>query len=159
VFETAWTHCKTAPRLALSIVIPVFNGARSVAELIGALEELPIPGGHEIVLVNDGSADDSLEVLRALCAKARVPMTLIDLARNYGEHNAVIAGLRHAGGAHVITMDDDLQNPPEEVQRLLSFAQHSGIHCGATSAAVLRTELRISSSTSLAACIFPASVA
>ena len=126
VFETARTHCKTAPRLALSIVIPVFNGARSVAELIGALEELPIPGGHEIVLVNDGSVDDSLEVLRALCAKARVPMTLIDLARNYGEHNAVIAGLRHAGGAHVITMDDDLQNPPEEVQRLLSFAQHSG---------------------------------
>lgn len=53
-------------------------------------------------------------------------MTLIDLARNYGEHNAVMAGLRHAGGAHVITMDDDLQNPPEEVQRLLAFSQRSG---------------------------------
>jgi len=126
VVETDRTSAETTPRLALSIVIPVFNGARSVAELIGALEDLPIPGGHEIVLVNDGSADDSLEVLHALFDKARVPMTLIDLARNYGEHNAVIAGLRHAGGAHVITMDDDLQNPPEEVQRLLSFAQRSG---------------------------------
>ena len=124
--ETDKTSAETTPRLALSIVIPVFNGARSVAELIGALEDLPIPGGHEIVLVNDGSADDSLEVLRALFREARVPMTLIDLARNYGEHNAVIAGLRHAGGAHVITMDDDLQNPPEEVQRLLAFTQCSG---------------------------------
>jgi glycosyltransferase involved in cell wall biosynthesis len=124
--ETDRTVAGTTPHLALSIVIPVFNGARCVAELIGALEDLPIPGGHEIVLVNDGSADDSLEVLHALFDKARVPMTLIDLARNYGEHNAVIAGLRHAGGAHVITMDDDLQNPPEEVQRLLAFTQRSG---------------------------------
>ncbi len=55
-----------------------------------------------------------------------VPITLVDLSRNYGEHNAVMAGLRHAGGAHVITMDDDLQNPPEEVERLLAFAQQSG---------------------------------
>ena len=74
--ETDKTSAETTPRLALSIVIPVFNGARSVAELIGALEDLPIPGGHEIVLVNDGSADDSLEVLRALFREARVPMTL-----------------------------------------------------------------------------------
>jgi glycosyltransferase involved in cell wall biosynthesis len=126
VAETHRTSAKTTPRIALSIVIPVFNGARSVAELVGALENLPIPGGHEIVLVNDGSADNSREVLHALFEKARVPMTLVDLARNYGEHNAVIAGLRRAGGAHVITMDDDLQNPPEEVQRLLTFTQRSG---------------------------------
>ena len=124
--EVGRTSIASRHRLALSIVIPVFNGARSVAELIGALEDLPIPGGHEIVLVNDGSADNSLEVIRALFDKTRVPITLVDLARNYGEHNAVMAGLRHASGAHVITMDDDLQNPPEEVQRLLSFTQHSG---------------------------------
>src|SRR5438445_1930391 len=124
--ETDQTSAETAPRLALSIVIPVFNGAEIVAELIGALEKLRIPGGHEIVLVNDGSVDNSLQVLHALFDNARVPMTLIDLARNYGEHNAVMAGLRHSGGAHVITMDDDLQNPPEEVQRLLAFSQQSG---------------------------------
>lgn len=114
------------PRTALSIVIPVYNGASSIAELIGALEELPIPGGHEIVLVNDGSPDNSLEVCRALVDRARVPITLVGLARNFGEHNAVMTGLRHTSGAHVITMDDDLQNPPEEVVRLLTFAQHSG---------------------------------
>ena len=114
------------PRLALSIVIPVYNGASSIADLVRALENLPIAGGHEIVLVNDGSADDSLAVCHALFDKARVPMTIVSLARNYGEHNAVMAGLRYAGGAHVITMDDDLQNPPEEVQRLLAFAQRNG---------------------------------
>jgi glycosyltransferase involved in cell wall biosynthesis len=114
------------PRFALSIVIPVYNGASSIAELVGALEELSIEGGHEIVLVNDGSPDNSLDICRGILDKARVPITLVNLARNYGEHNAVMTGLRHTSGAHVITMDDDLQNPPEEVERLLAFAQRSG---------------------------------
>src|SRR5438067_231483 len=115
-----------APGLTLSIVIPVYNGAASIAELVRALEELRIEGGHEIILVNDGSPDDSLDVCCALVDRARVPITLIKLARNFGEHNAVMAGLRHASGAHVITMDDDLQNPPEEVERLLAYAQSTG---------------------------------
>jgi glycosyltransferase involved in cell wall biosynthesis len=115
-----------APGFALSIVIPVFNGASSIADLVHALEHISIEGRFEIVLVNDGSTDDSLIVCRALVNEARVPMTIISLARNYGEHNAVMAGLRYASGAHVITMDDDLQNPPEEVERLLAFAQRNG---------------------------------
>jgi undecaprenyl-phosphate 4-deoxy-4-formamido-L-arabinose transferase len=112
--------------LALSIVIPVYNGSRSIPELIDALENLAIGGGHEIILVNDGSSDDSLKVCMGFIDNARVPITLLNLARNYGEHNAVMEGLRHASGAHVITMDDDLQNPPEEVQRLLAFAEETG---------------------------------
>jgi glycosyltransferase involved in cell wall biosynthesis len=120
------TTSRSSDRFALSIVIPVYNGASSIAELVGALEELSIEGGHEIVLVNDGSPDNSLDVCRGLLDKARVPITLVNLARNYGEHNAVMTGLRHTSGAHVITMDDDLQNPPEEVERLVAFAQRSG---------------------------------
>src|SRR5471032_3156489 len=116
----------TQPELALSIVIPVYNGADSIGELVGALEALDIPGGHEIVLVNDGSPDNSLEICRGLVERARVPITLVDLARNFGEHNAVMVGLRHTRCAHVINMDDDLQNPPEEVARLLAFSQETG---------------------------------
>src|ERR1700689_1264600 len=113
--------------LTLSVVIPVYNGADSVGELVNALEALDIPGGHEIVLVNDGSPDNSLAVCRELVARAKIPITLVDHARNYGEHNAVMTGLRHTRGAHVITIDDDLQNPPGEVARLLAHAQASGL--------------------------------
>jgi undecaprenyl-phosphate 4-deoxy-4-formamido-L-arabinose transferase len=112
--------------LALSIVIPVYNGAQSIGELVHALEALAVPGGHEIVLVNDCSPDNSLSICHDLLARATVPMTLVNLSRNFGEHNAVMAGLRHARGAHVITMDDDLQNPPTEILRLLDHAQQSG---------------------------------
>ena len=117
---------ETAPAFALSIVIPVYNGAESITELVEALEALDIAGGHEIVLVNDGSPDNSLEICQGLVASARVPITLVNLSRNFGEHNAVMAGLRHTRGAHVINMDDDLQNPPEEVARLLAYAQETG---------------------------------
>ena len=125
--QIADSHATEArPRFALSIVVPVYNGAKSIGELVDALELLSIDGGHEMVLVIDGSPDNSLEICTALVENARMPITLVNLARNYGEHNAVMAGLRHASGAHVVTMDDDLQNPPEEVERLLSFAQRSG---------------------------------
>ncbi|HLJ65318.1 MAG TPA: glycosyltransferase family 2 protein, partial [Stellaceae bacterium] len=111
---------------ALSIVIPVYRGAATVGALVAALETLQVPGGHEIILVNDGSPDESLATCQALIARAKVPITVIDLARNFGEHNAVMAGLREARGRHVITMDDDLQNPPNEVLKLLAHAEASG---------------------------------
>jgi len=115
---------RTSP--ALSIVVPVYNGAATVSELVSALAALAVPGGLEIVLVNDGSPDASGEVCRRLAADATVPITYVEHARNYGEHNAVMTGLRHARGQYVITMDDDLQNPPEEVVRLFLHTRDGG---------------------------------
>ncbi|MFN7000162.1 MAG: glycosyltransferase family 2 protein [Elioraea tepidiphila] len=109
--------------IGLSIVIPVYRGAATIGTLVEALSALKPEGGIEIVLVNDGSPDNSGEVCRQLVAKATVPITYIEHARNFGEHNAVMTGLRHARGRYVITMDDDLQNPPEEVVRLYDHAR------------------------------------
>ncbi len=111
---------------ALSVVVPVYNGAATVGELVTALAGLDVPGGIEIVLVNDGSPDDSDSVCRGLVGTTSVPITYVEHARNYGEHNAVMTGLRHARGAYVITMDDDLQNPPEEVLRLFLACRDGG---------------------------------
>ncbi len=113
----------TAHPYALTVVIPVYRGAASIGELVDALAQLDIPGGHEIVLVNDGSPDDSSAVCRRLTTRTDIPVTLVDLSRNFGEHNAVLAGLHHARGDYVITMDDDLQNPPSEVVRLFNHAR------------------------------------
>jgi undecaprenyl-phosphate 4-deoxy-4-formamido-L-arabinose transferase len=94
-----------------------------VGRLVDALSALRPAGGLEIVLVNDGSPDNSDEVCQDLVRRAPVPLTYVEHARNYGEHNAVMTGLRQVRGAYVITMDDDLQNPPEEVIRLYDHAR------------------------------------
>jgi undecaprenyl-phosphate 4-deoxy-4-formamido-L-arabinose transferase len=113
-------------RPGLSIVVPVYRGASTVGLLVAALAALRPEGGIEIVLVNDGSPDNSAEVCRHLAATATVPLTYVEHARNFGEHNAVMTGLRHARGRYVITMDDDLQNPPEEVLKLYDHARTGG---------------------------------
>lgn len=109
----------------LSIVVPVYRGANTVGQLVAELSALKPEGGMEIILVNDGSPDNSAEVCQALLGTATVPLIYIEHARNYGEHNAVMTGLRRARGDYVITMDDDLQNPPEEVVRLFDFASRN----------------------------------
>ena len=114
------------PGVGLSIVVPVYRGAATIGKLVEELSRLAPAGGLEIILVNDGSPDNSDDVCRALLKTATIPLTYIEHARNFGEHNAVMTGLRHARGSYVITMDDDLQNPPEEVVRLFDHARGGG---------------------------------
>ena len=107
----------------LSIVIPLFNAALTLPALYRELAALEISGGFELILVNDGSRDETEEIALRLIRESRIPITFLSLSRNFGEHNAVMAGLRASNGRYVITMDDDLQNPPSEVLKLLSVAE------------------------------------
>jgi len=115
------------PPLALSFVIPLYRSAETIGAVVRAIEELQIEGGHEIVLVNDGSPDGTADVCRELVKNARVPITYVEHARNFGEHNAVLTGWRNARGAHLVNLDDDGQNPPVEAARLWRHAQATGL--------------------------------
>jgi len=111
---------------ALSFVVPMYNAASTIGALVHDIEQLQVDGGHEIVLVNDGGMDDTLAVCRQLVRTARVPVTVVEHARNFGEHNAVLTGWRHARGAHIVNLDDDGQNPPREAIRLWQHAKTTG---------------------------------
>jgi len=106
--------------MLISIVIPVYNGAATIEKLVESL--FSVLGSHnlEIILVNDGSRDSSDKVCQNLYQKYPAGMTYLNLSRNFGEHNAVMAGLNYASGEYVVIMDDDFQNPPEEVLILVN---------------------------------------
>jgi polyisoprenyl-phosphate glycosyltransferase len=106
--------------MKLSIVIPVYNGAATVPRLMSRLEtELGELYDLEVVLVNDDSPrDNSAEVCRDL-ARTHSWVRFVNLARNVGEHNAVMAGLNYCTGDAAVIMDDDFQNPPTEVVALV----------------------------------------
>lgn len=105
----------------LSVVVPVYNSEKSLAELVGrlgpVLRTLALP--HELILVNDGSRDGSWREIKRLAATT--PWVRgICLMRNYGQHNALLVGVRAARYDRIATMDDDLQHPPEVLPRLLA---------------------------------------
>jgi undecaprenyl-phosphate 4-deoxy-4-formamido-L-arabinose transferase len=104
----------------ISVVIPVYNGERTLTELISRLEKAlsAISAHYEVVLVNDGSRDYSWDVIQELAGKHSW-VRGINLMRNYGQHNALLCGIREATHEVIVTMDDDLQHPPEEIPKLL----------------------------------------
>jgi glycosyltransferase involved in cell wall biosynthesis len=105
---------------SLSIVVPVFNSERTIETLVERVREVvaELTPSWELILVNDGSTDASWERIRS-AADRDSRVRGIDLADNFGQHNALLAGLRAAEGEVIVTLDDDLQNPPEEIPRLL----------------------------------------
>ena len=106
-----------------SIVIPVFNSEPIVGNTIDQVVDVFTQAGlrYELILVNDGSHDRSWEVISERAA--RLPnVVALNLMRNYGQHYANLAGLTEATGDYVITMDDDLQNPPDQALVLIDAA-------------------------------------
>jgi undecaprenyl-phosphate 4-deoxy-4-formamido-L-arabinose transferase len=105
---------------SISVVIPVFNEQATLADLHQRLARTMKDVGRpwEVVFVDDGSSDDSADVLKALHAQDSA-VRVIRFNRNYGQHAAVFAGMERARGDVVVTLDADLQNPPEEIPTLL----------------------------------------
>lgn len=105
----------------LSLVIPVYNEEANLSELIRRTLAACDPMGisYEMILVDDGSADDSAQMIREAAEKNGGKVVGVFLTTNFGQHAAVTAGLQTSVGKYVITLDADLQNPPEEIPKLV----------------------------------------
>ena len=106
---------------SISVVVPVYNSEASLPMLVKRIQPVLVALGtpFELILVNDSSSDGSWSRIRELAAQHRWIRGL-SLSRNYGQHNALLCGIRHARFDTIVTIDDDLQNPPEEIARLLA---------------------------------------
>lgn len=107
--------------MELSIVIPVYRSEKILPALVeqidDALKTAAQIRDYEVILVNDGSPDGSWQVIEKLCGRYR-QVKGIDLRKNTGQHNAIMAGLNHATGRVVVMMDDDLQHSPKNIRDL-----------------------------------------
>jgi undecaprenyl-phosphate 4-deoxy-4-formamido-L-arabinose transferase len=110
-----------------SIVVPVYNSSESLQELYVRIGKTmaQIEGSFEVIFVDDDSADASWSILESIQKTAPDKVIAIRLARNFGQHNATICGIAQATGQYIITIDDDLQNPPEEIAKLVETMQSS----------------------------------
>lgn len=109
----------------LTVIIPVFNSERTIGPLVELLFEALGGVELEVVLVNDGSRDGSEEVCTSL-ARRFGRVRFVSLRRNFGEFNAVLCGLNYAKGRFAAIIDDDFQNPPGEILKLLHAAESGG---------------------------------
>jgi glycosyltransferase involved in cell wall biosynthesis len=111
-------------RPSISVVVPVYNSESSLPELIDRLQTVlgSVAEGWEVILVNDASSDQSWEIIQQTAF--RIPAVRgFSLMRNYGQHNAILCGVREARFELIVTLDDDLQHPPEEIPRLIAVIE------------------------------------
>ena len=106
----------------VSVVVPVFNSAGTIEDLVSEIRRVLVRHKPQIILVNDGSKDQSEQTCRRIAKKNR-DVVFLSLRKNFGEHNAVMCGLNHATGDFTAIIDDDFQNPPEQILTLLEEAR------------------------------------
>jgi undecaprenyl-phosphate 4-deoxy-4-formamido-L-arabinose transferase len=109
----------------LSFVVPLYNTGEGLLPLLEAFRSLSLPESWELVLVDDGSTDGTARAARLAVADFPAPVMVVEMARNFGEHAAVLEGCRRARGSCVVNLDDDLQNPPGEAVRLVRHLHES----------------------------------
>ena len=109
----------------LSIVVPCYKSTLSLDELVQRINAVfqDAPDQYEIVLVNDGSPDDTWTLIEKL-ARQHAAVRGVNLSRNFGQHNALLAGIRHARGELIVTLDDDLQHRPEDIPLLVEAIEN-----------------------------------
>lgn len=110
----------------ISLVIPIYNEEGNLTTLMGRIAPVMSAMGrpYEVILVDDGSRDRSLEILKGFARSPEV--RVVELTRNYGQHAAILAGFSIVRGEIVVTLDADLQNPPEEIPRLIEAMEEGG---------------------------------
>jgi undecaprenyl-phosphate 4-deoxy-4-formamido-L-arabinose transferase len=108
--------------MKVSVVVPVYNEEGNLPEFLGRLTAVMEARGepYELILVNDGSRDGSLLILKDWAARRPDRIRALDLSHNFGQHQAILAGFRDVTGDVAVTLDADLQNPPEEIPKLLA---------------------------------------
>jgi len=108
--------------MKVSVVVPVYNEEGNLPELIQRLTAVmdALGRSYELVFVDDGSRDRSLEILEAAARERAGRMRVLELARNFGQHQAILAAFENVTGDVIVTLDADLQNPPEEIPKLLA---------------------------------------
>ncbi len=105
----------------ISVVIPVYNEAANLPDLWTRLAAVmkQVARPWEVVFIDDGSSDDSLKMLKQFADEMPGHVRVVELSRNFGQHSAILAGFKQSKGDIVVTLDADLQNPPEEIPRLM----------------------------------------
>lgn len=108
----------------VSFVVPLYNTGAGLEKLVSAFRALEVEGGFELILVNDASPDGTGARVPGMIADLPFRIVFVDMARNFGEHAAVLEGFRHTRGQFVINLDDDLQNPLSEALKILDCMQN-----------------------------------
>ena len=103
----------------LSIIVPVYNSSKILKVLVKRIKKNLRTKNYEIIFVNDASLDNSWNEIKKISKKNK-KVKGINLSENFGQHSAIFAGLKYAKGKKIITMDDDLQHPPEELEKMLN---------------------------------------
>lgn len=112
---------------SISIVIPVYNSDKTIMEvvnrIISAFSLMTKKYAFEVILINDGSKDNSANICKNICYNEK-RVKFINLAKNFGQLRAIMAGFSAASGDYIVCMDDDLQNPPEEIEKLVNTLEN-----------------------------------
>ena len=110
----------------VSIVVPTYKSPTTLAELVERIESLSL-SAYEIIIVDDGNSDATWEQI-GLLSQAKKSVVGMRLGRNFGQHSALLAGVRKAKYSQIVTIDDDLQNPPEAIPKLLESLEIGRAH-------------------------------